>query len=439
MLSQEMRSLLGNKYGDIHEKGLKRGTSRNTRDSANFVLEEKANILAASTYLETTPIGINEYGLQVGLNCGRPVEDVISGLPIRCRRWKSIYFNPTSEAFQGVAPMRLEENACATQEMGRRRHSHILLKVLLFCSWLWNHTTWPPNGLQHVWHVGSKLCANTIRTMHGEVDTPPEDSSSAHRGDLHQGEKGGRWEAHQYMVPVGPPPVRLAPPIAKCLEVAEPLIKGVVRMPQLAPRMITHENLSSVDRGFLSCTRGPLETQAPEEGQVDLNLIIKRGGYYQYLRDNGYPKHFPLDEHLFPFIQRFTLNDPDADNAAVILEREQLERAILSGRDSMMGTCTFSYLSFPPDYPASIQFPDIEQLGFFGSVTDSVTKTLAIVPAFWEVHGLPKLGFSFPGLSLLPSGSAYASDDYSQFCLLGQILKESIPSWYDRWSVVSSH
>ncbi|MQM12432.1 hypothetical protein Taro_045351, partial [Colocasia esculenta] len=212
-----------------------------------------------------------------------------------------------------------------------------------------------------------------------------------------------------------------------------------VRMPQLAPRMTTHENLSSVDRGFLSCARGPLETQAPEEGQVDLNLIIKRGGYYQYLRDNGYPKHFPLDEHLFPFIQRFTLNDPDADNAAVILEREQLERAILSGRDSMMGTCTFSYLSFPPDYPTSIQFPDVEQLGFFGLVTDSVTKALTIIPAFWEVYGMPKSGFSFPGLSLLPSDSAYTSDDYSQFCLLGQILKESIPSWYDGWSVVSSH
>ncbi|MQL84290.1 hypothetical protein Taro_016800 [Colocasia esculenta] len=187
-----------------------------------------------------------------------------------------------------------------------------------------------------------------------------------------------------------------------------------VRMPQLAPRMTTHENLSSVDRGFLSCARGPLETQASEEGQVDLNLIIKRGGYYQYLRDNGYPKHFPLDEHLFPFIQRFTLNDPDADNAAVILEREQLELAILSGRDSIMGTCTFSYLSFPPDYPASIQFPDVEQLGFFGSVTDSVTKALTIVPAFWEVYGLPKSGFSFLGLSQLPSSSAYTLDDYSQ-------------------------
>ncbi|MQL93296.1 hypothetical protein Taro_025938 [Colocasia esculenta] len=108
-----------------------------------------------------------------------------------------------------------------------------------------------------------------------------------------------------------------------------------VRMPQLNPRTITHENISSVDRGFLSCAKGPLETHAPANGQVDLNLIIKRGGYYQYLRDNSYPKHFPLDEHLFPFIQQLTIDDPDADDATVTEEREQLERAILSGRDSI--------------------------------------------------------------------------------------------------------
>ncbi|MQL69575.1 hypothetical protein Taro_001874 [Colocasia esculenta] len=212
-----------------------------------------------------------------------------------------------------------------------------------------------------------------------------------------------------------------------------------VRMPQLTPRTITHENISSVDRGFLSCTKGPLETHAPEDGQVDLNLIIKRGGYYQYLRDDGYPKHFPLDEHLFPFIQQLTIDDPDADDATVTAEREQLEWVILSGRDSMLGTCTFSYLSFPPDYPASIQFPDVKQLGFFSSVTDSITKALTIVPAIWEVYGQPKSGYSFSGLSLLPSGSAYTSDDYSQFYLLGHILKETTPSWYDGWSVTSSH
>ncbi|MQM07685.1 hypothetical protein Taro_040531 [Colocasia esculenta] len=160
-----------------------------------------------------------------------------------------------------------------------------------------------------------------------------------------------------------------------------------VRMPQLAPRTITYENMSSVDRGFLSCAKGPLEIQAPEDGQVNLSLIIKRGGYYQYLRDNGYPKHFPLDEHLFPFIQQLTLDDLDADDAAVIAEREY-------------------------------------------SATDSITRASTIVPAIWEVHGQPKFRFSFSGLSLLPSASAYSSDDYSQFCLLGQILKGSTPSCF---------
>lgn len=43
----------------------------------------------------------------MGLKYGCPVEDVITGLSIQCRGWKSVYCNPTRKAFLGLAPTTL--------------------------------------------------------------------------------------------------------------------------------------------------------------------------------------------------------------------------------------------------------------------------------------------------------------------------------------------
>ena len=45
----------------------------------------------------------------MGLLYGCPVEDVITGLSIQCRGWKSVYFNPLRNAFLGVAPNTLPD------------------------------------------------------------------------------------------------------------------------------------------------------------------------------------------------------------------------------------------------------------------------------------------------------------------------------------------
>ncbi|MQL99457.1 hypothetical protein Taro_032181, partial [Colocasia esculenta] len=212
-----------------------------------------------------------------------------------------------------------------------------------------------------------------------------------------------------------------------------------IQMPQLAPRTITRENISDVDRGFSIYAQGPLEDYAPREGAVDLRLVSKQDGMYCFDRDRDYPREFPLDEHLFPFIHQFTSPDPDIDASTLASEKVQLERAILAERDSMMGTCAFTYPSFPSDYPYSIQFPDISQLGFFSSVADSLVKTSMMTSISWDAQGQHKLGPSFSGLSLLPSDARYVSEGYSQFCFLSQIMSGSTPSWYDGWSVIPSH
>ena len=45
----------------------------------------------------------------MGVKYGCPVEDVITGLEIKCRGWKSAYLNPKKKAFVGVAPTNLHQ------------------------------------------------------------------------------------------------------------------------------------------------------------------------------------------------------------------------------------------------------------------------------------------------------------------------------------------
>lgn len=46
--------------------------------------------------------------LQMGLIYGCPVEDIVTGLSIQCRGWRSLYYNPKKRAFLGVAPISLD-------------------------------------------------------------------------------------------------------------------------------------------------------------------------------------------------------------------------------------------------------------------------------------------------------------------------------------------
>ena len=48
------------------------------------------------------------YKMQMGLIYGCTSEDVVTGLAIQCRGWKSIHHNPNRKAFLGVAPTTLD-------------------------------------------------------------------------------------------------------------------------------------------------------------------------------------------------------------------------------------------------------------------------------------------------------------------------------------------
>ncbi|XP_026392934.1 cellulose synthase-like protein E1 isoform X2 [Papaver somniferum] len=62
-------------------------------------LEDSVKDLANCIYEENT-----QWGNEMGLKYGCPVEDVLTGLTIQCRGWKSVYLNPERQGFLGVAP-----------------------------------------------------------------------------------------------------------------------------------------------------------------------------------------------------------------------------------------------------------------------------------------------------------------------------------------------
>ncbi|XP_048425366.1 cellulose synthase-like protein E6 isoform X3 [Pyrus x bretschneideri] len=67
-------------------------------------LEESSKSLASCTVEENT-----QWGREMGLKYGCPVEDIITGLSIHCRGWKSVNCNPTRKAFLGLAPATLPD------------------------------------------------------------------------------------------------------------------------------------------------------------------------------------------------------------------------------------------------------------------------------------------------------------------------------------------
>ncbi|XP_057957534.1 cellulose synthase-like protein E6 isoform X2 [Malania oleifera] len=89
-------ALCGMKHGQEYEVEWKRENDKQAEGSS-CVLEETCKVLASCTYEENT-----QWGKEMGLKYGCPVEDVLTGLIIQCRGWKSIYFNPERAGFLGV-------------------------------------------------------------------------------------------------------------------------------------------------------------------------------------------------------------------------------------------------------------------------------------------------------------------------------------------------
>ncbi|KAF9611343.1 hypothetical protein IFM89_030132 [Coptis chinensis] len=96
-------TLCGRKYSKEYKVEFVKSIDNRVQESINE-LEEQTKILADCTSEKGT-----EWGKEMGLKYGCPVEDVITGLAIQCRGWKSVYFYPTRTGFFGIAPITLAQ------------------------------------------------------------------------------------------------------------------------------------------------------------------------------------------------------------------------------------------------------------------------------------------------------------------------------------------
>lgn len=79
-----------------------KGNDHRYLEETSYALEERLKDLASCTFEKNT-----QWGNEMGLKYGCPVEDVITGLSIKCNGWKSVYYNPERKGFLGVAPTSL--------------------------------------------------------------------------------------------------------------------------------------------------------------------------------------------------------------------------------------------------------------------------------------------------------------------------------------------
>ncbi|CAM8941185.1 unnamed protein product [Rhodiola kirilowii] len=97
-------SLCGRKFSKDNRLQLKTGNNNITSWKSIDELEKAAKVFADCIYEKDS-----SWGKEVGLVYGCAVEDIVTGLSIQCRGWKSVYYNPMKKSFIGVAPSTLDQ------------------------------------------------------------------------------------------------------------------------------------------------------------------------------------------------------------------------------------------------------------------------------------------------------------------------------------------
>ncbi|KAL4566923.1 hypothetical protein LXL04_031049 [Taraxacum kok-saghyz] len=137
--------LLGKSFNELGSKtNWKSENDNNHRDRET----ESIASLVSCTFESDT-----EWGKEIGLKYGCPVEDVITGLSIHCRGWKSVFYNPKRNAFLGVSATSLDQTLVQHKRWSEgdlmiliskyspawyglgRVHPGLLMGYLMYCLW----------------------------------------------------------------------------------------------------------------------------------------------------------------------------------------------------------------------------------------------------------------------------------------------------------------
>ncbi|KAI3838605.1 hypothetical protein MKX03_030371 [Papaver bracteatum] len=149
-------TLLGRKYSKGNP--LRIDTSvRKLPEGSVEELEDKSKALASCTYEENT-----EWGNEMGLKYNCAVEDVLTGLSIKCRGWKSVYLNPERPGFLGVAPSTLGESLIQHK---RWAEGHLQILLSKYNTFLYGHRK-ISLALQMGYYSQDCWCLNCFPTMY---------------------------------------------------------------------------------------------------------------------------------------------------------------------------------------------------------------------------------------------------------------------------------
>lgn len=110
----------------------------------------------------------------MGLIYGCPVEDIVTGLTVQCRGWKSVYHNPDNTAFLGVAPPTLD---IALVQFTRWSDGMFQIFLSKYCPFIYGHNKiklgaqmgycvyllWAPSSLPHLYYA----LALPLSLLHG--------------------------------------------------------------------------------------------------------------------------------------------------------------------------------------------------------------------------------------------------------------------------------
>uniref|UniRef100_A0ACD5YVW8 Uncharacterized protein n=1 Tax=Avena sativa TaxID=4498 RepID=A0ACD5YVW8_AVESA len=156
-----------------------RGVKERIQENIVYNIEEKAKSLTTCTYEHGT-----QWGNEIGVKYGCPVEDVITGLAIHCRGWESVYYNPIRPAFLGVAPATLSQTLLQTKRWSEGNFTIFLSK---YCPFLFGHgkiklrhqmgyciyALWAPNSLATLYYVTiPSLNLIKISSLFPEITSP---------------------------------------------------------------------------------------------------------------------------------------------------------------------------------------------------------------------------------------------------------------------------
>ncbi|KAF3659628.1 Cellulose synthase-like protein E1 [Capsicum annuum] len=124
-------SLCGRKFSEDQTIEWTNNKEEKSTDKTAEELEEASEVVANCSYEEGT-----QWGKQMGLMYGYPVEDIITGLTIQCRGWKSLYYNPSKPAFLGVAPTILD-----VALVQHKRWAEGMFQIFLskYCPFIYGH------------------------------------------------------------------------------------------------------------------------------------------------------------------------------------------------------------------------------------------------------------------------------------------------------------